>query len=639
MCGICGSLTLSAGSDDPEVLQAMTLALAHRGPDAHHIVADGPIILGHRRLAVIDPGSHADQPMGDDEAACWVVHNGEAYNHEELRRHLESMGERFRTRSDTEVILRLYRRYGDRAVEMLHGMFAFAVWDRPRRRLLLARDRFGEKPLYYFANRDRFVFASEIKALLRHPAVERELDPVALHDFLSFDYVPGPGTVFSGIRQLPPGHVLSVDQRGIQLRQYWQPVYPPVDDSLSVDIAATQIVERLTDSIRLRRKADVPLGVFLSGGIDSAAIVALLRQITEDRILTFSLGFPEPERDERPFARQIAQAFGTEHREFLYELDFDRDFQAVVAHFDQPFSDPAIFPTWDLARRAREHVTVVLTGEGGDESFAGYDRYVKNALAASWYRVPRVARRSTSAVFDALFATTPRDRFAGRLQRFFAAGDQPPEDLFCRWLLHFDQDRKRQVYTDDFWLAAGGRDSAGRVRELYRESSAGDPTNVALDVDVRSYLPDDLLVKLDMATMRHALEGRCPFLDHELFAFVAALPGRWKLHRSTTKWIFRRALRHLLPKTILTRKKRGFGPPVHRWLRGPLRTIAYDTLTSTRASERGYFRQDAVRTLLDEHVAGTHNHGFQLWNLLVFEMWHRAVIDRQPAIEKSSVAI
>ena len=383
----------------------------------------------------------------------------------------------------------------------------------------------------------------------------------------------------------------------------------------------------------------MPLGVFLSGGIDSAATVALLRRITEDPIVTFTLGFRERDRDERLFARQVAQAFGTEHHDFLYDLDVDHDLPPIVAHFDQPFSDPAIFPTWELARRAREHVTVVLTGEGGDESFAGYDRYVKNALARSWYRVPHVLRRGAAAVFDALFATAPADRLGKRLQLFFANGVQPPQDLFCRWLLHFDQDHKRQVYTQDFWQAAGGRDSATRVHELYRSSTAGDETNTLLDVDVRTYLPDDLLVKLDMATMRHALESRCPFLDHDFFAFVASLPGKWKLHGSTTKWILRRALRHVLPPAVLTRKKRGFGPPVHRWLRESFRTLAYDTLTSTRARDRGYFRPDVVRRLLDEHSDGRQNHGHELWNLLIFELWHRQVIDRQLTVDNSPIAI
>ena len=651
MCGICGSFTLSGVSNDlsaealakaeRDTVDTMTLALAHRGPDAHHVVAEGPVVLGHRRLAVIDPGAQADQPMSNADGTCWLVHNGEAYNYEELRRQLESTGARFRTRSDTEVILQLYRKHGDSSIAMLHGMFAFAVWDKSRRRLLLARDRFGEKPLYYFAGSDRFVFASEIKSLLRHPAVERRLDPAALHDFLSFDYVPGPGTVFSGIRQVPPGHFMSIDRHGIQLHRYWQPTFAQSGEVPSLEDASAQIVERLTGSIRSRRQADVPLGVFLSGGIDSAATVALLRQTTNERILTFSLGFSEPDRDERPFARQVAQIFGTEHREFLYQLDLARDFEAIVAHFDQPFSDPAIFPTWELARLAREHVTVALTGEGGDESFAGYDRYVKSAMAESWSRVPRIVRRGAAAVFDALFAGVAADRLVKRLQQFFAMGEQPPQELFCRWLLHFDQDSKRQVFTQDFWHAAGGRDSADRVRELYRDSAGHyvDRTNVLLDVDVRSYLPDDLLIKLDMTTMRHALEGRCPFLDHELFEFVASLPGRWKLHGWKTKWILRRALRRLLPPAVLSRKKRGFGPPVHLWLRGSLCTMAYDTLTSARTRERGYFRPDAVRSLLDEHAAGTHNHGYQLWNLLIFELWHRVVIDRQPAAEPSSVAI
>jgi asparagine synthase (glutamine-hydrolysing) len=638
MCGICGYLDDEARLD-PGVIERMTHALAHRGPDAHHTVVDEPVHLGASRLAVIDPGSHGDQPMGNADGSLRLVFNGEIYNHADHRRRLEAQGRRFRTRTDTEVILHLYEELGDACVAELRGMFAFALWDRPRRRLLLARDPFGEKPLYFCAAGGRFVFASEIKALLQNPTVPRDLDPAALHDFLAFDYVPGPGTVFSGISQLPPGHLMVVDRDGVSTRRYWQPSFRPHAGPMDVAAAAAEIRARLSESLRRRLMADVPLGVFLSGGLDSSAMVALLRAAGDAPIHTFALGFAEPDRDERPHARVVAEAFGTVHHEFLHRPDVAADLPAIVAHFDQPFGDPSVLPTWELSQAAREHVTVVLTGEGGDESFAGYDRYVKNALAASWYRLPRGLRGGSSALFDALFARAPHDRLTRRLQEFFALGELPPDELFCRWLLRFDRELERRVHTEDFLEAAGGRDSGQRIRELYHRSDAADPVNAMLDVDVRSYLADDLLVKLDMATMRHSVEGRCPYLDQELFEFVASLPGRLKLRRFKTKWILRRALRDVLPRSILERPKAGFGPPVHRWLRGGLRDLAFDTLTDSRALGRGYFRPQAVRELLEEHTSGRRNHGHQLWNLLVFELWQRAVVDGSPrAVEVPTVA-
>ena len=589
MCGICGTLSFARPDLDPDVIERMTSALSHRGPDAHRTFGDEFVRLGHRRLAVVDPGEHADQPMSHAGGALWLVFNGEIYNHEEHRRRFEAAGRRFRTRSDAEVILHLYEEQGDACVESLRGMFAFALWDGRRRRMLLARDHHGQKPLYFHATDGSFVFASEIKALLQHPEVRRTIDPGAVHDFLSFDYVPGPGTVFSEISKLPPGHVMVVDEDGSRLHRYWQPSYRPGPEPLDLSEVTHELLERITESVRLRLMADVPLGVFLSGGIDSSALVALLRRIGDGPIHTFSLGFAEPEHDERPHAQEVAKAFGTVHREFACGPEVLRDLPAIVAHYDQPFSDPSILPTWELARRAREHVTVVLTGEGGDESFGGYDRYV----------------RATAS----------------------GGNGGVPDERFSRSLIRFDQTLKRELYTGDFWEEAGGRDSTERLAELYRRSDAADPLNALLDVDVRSYLTDDLLVKLDMTMMRHSLEGRCPYLDRDLFAFVSSLPGDWKVRDGTTKWIVRRALRDLLPSRTLTRAKLGFAPPMHRWLRGPLRELALDTLTDSRARSRGYFRPGAVQRLLDEHLSGRGEHGYRLWNLLVLELWHREVLD------------
>jgi asparagine synthase (glutamine-hydrolysing) len=629
MCGIAGILVSGGAAEaDVPVIEAMTRALAHRGPNAHRTLVDGPIRLGHRRLAVIDPGPHADQPMASADGTLQIVFNGEIYNHDDERRRLSGLGHRFRTRTDTEVVLALYREHGEECVAHLRGMFAFGIWDSPRRRLFLARDRFGKKPLYYSARGGRFAFASEIKALLQDPAIPGDVDPTALHEFLSFDYVPGPGTAFRAIEQLPPAHAAVVDGRGVRRWRYWtadREASPCVRD---VGEAAEGILERLRDAIRVRLMSDVPLGVFLSGGLDSSAIVALLRQLTTGPIHTFALGFEEPGRDERPAARLVADRFDTEHHEFAFRPDLETHLDAVVAHYDQPFSDPSMLPTWELARQARSSIVVALTGEGGDEWFAGYDRYVKMALAARWYRVPAPVRRAATATVDRLFAAARDGGLPRRLRDFFALGRQPQAELFARFLLHFDHTLKRRVYTPAFWDAVGGRDAADGLRVRLDAAPGGDAVNALLDVDAESYLPDDLLVKVDMATMRHGLEARCPFLDPALVQYVRRLPGDWKLHGVTTKWILRRALRGLLPASVVSSRKRGFGPPVHRWLRGALRQRAYAVLTDRRTEQRGYFDPVAVRTLLDDHASGRRNYGHELWNLLVLELWHRAVVDR-----------
>lgn len=628
MCGIAGVLALDGRVDAAAadaLIESMTRALAHRGPDAQRTASAGPLRLGHRRLSVIDPSPAAHQPMCSEDGTLWIVLNGEIYDHAEQRRRLEAQGHRFRTRSDTEVALALYREHGVACVEHLHGMFALAVWDQARRRLFLARDRIGKKPLYYHVTRERFFFASEIKALLCDPALPRDLDPRAVLDFLSFDYVPAPGTIYGSIRQLPPAHAATVDERGLRLWRYWDLEQRPAA-APDTCAAAVEIVRRLGDAVEARLVADVPIGVFLSGGIDSASIVALLRaRRPQLPIRTFTLGFAEPGRDERPNARLVARAFGTEHHELEYSPRFDDHLDEVIAHFDQPFADPAMLPTWELARQARAEITVALTGEGGDEALAGYDRYVKSALARAWYRVPRPLRRTAARLLDRLAPETAGGSGLGaRLRAFMLLGELPPADLFGQWLLHFSEEAKREVCTGDLLRAAGGHDSREHLRRLYAAAAGDDRVNELLDVDLRSYLPDDLLVKVDMATMRHGLEARCPFLDPELLGYLRGLPGHMKLRGLTTKWILRRAMRPLLPAAILRRPKLGFGPPVHLWLRGALRERARDVLTDRRTRERGFFEPHVLERLLDEHDRGRRNHGYQLWNLLVLEIWLRA---------------
>jgi asparagine synthase (glutamine-hydrolysing) len=627
VCGIAGRLNFRTGAPvDPGMLRGMGDLLAHRGPDGAGLWHQEAVGLAHRRLAIVDLTEAAGQPMTAEDPRVRVVCNGEIYNFRELRTELEARGHRFRTRSDTEVLLAAYAAHGVECLSRLRGMFAFALWDGGRRRLLLARDRTGKKPLYYRLDGDGIAFASEPKAFLADPSFEARPDVAALSDYLTYHYVPGPGSAFAGVRRVPPAHYLLVEGGQMRLERYWRLRYQP-KRQLSADDAAAELLARLRDAVRCRLTADVPLGAFLSGGIDSSTVVALMAEAGAAPVRTFSIGFEEREYDELPYARMVARRYGSDHHEFVVRPEAVDILPRLVWHYNEPYADSSAIPTFYLAELTRHHVTVALNGDGGDENLAGYRRYLASRLAERYAALARPLQRPLAALLAAL--PGPGRRMA-HARRFLAGLGEPPARRYAHWASHIDPVLKRDLTTEEFRRAAGDRDSLEHLVEAFRHTEGSDLVDATLAVDVETYLPDDLLVKVDIATMAHGLEGRSPFLDHELMEFCASLPSDLKLRGITTKYLLKRAVRALLPAPVVDRPKQGFGVPIDRWFRGELRTMVHDVLLDARTLRRGYFRESVVRRLLDEHRRGVRGWHYQLWSLLVLELWHRMFVDRRP---------
>ena len=632
MCGIVGRVNfLSRKPVDGVVLGRMNDLIAHRGPDDEGLYAAGHMGFGNRRLAIVDLSSAGHQPMSSEDRRLWITYNGEIYNFPELRTELEARGHRFRSHTDTEVILAAYREYGVECLERLRGMFAFAIWDSQNERLFIARDRVGKKPLHYWMDADGIAFASEPKAFLADPGFVPRPDLAALSLYLTYQYVPSPASAFAGVAKLPPGHYLIVENGRVTTHRYWRLRYGH-KVVMSEDEACREIISRLREAVRIRLISDVPLGAFLSGGIDSSAVVALMSQLG-GRVKTFSIGFEQKDYDETAHARVIAERFETDHHEFVVRPDAVDIIPELVWHYNEPYADSSAIPSYYLARLTREHVTVALNGDGGDEDFAGYDRYVANAAAARIDRIPRPLRTAAARAIAVVGrGRNPRGVLA-RGQRFLSAVADTPVDRYGRWISHFAPPLKDELCTDELRRRSGDEHPFALIREAYARSDANDMVDATLDVDVNTYLPEDLLVKMDIATMANSLEARSPFLDHQFMEFCASLPSEFKLGGLVKKRVLKRALRGVIPDEIIDRPKMGFGVPIDHWFRHELRPLAQDVLLDTRARERGYFDQAVVGRLLDEHVRGTARWHSQLWNLLMLELWHRTFIDRRPSAD------
>ena len=629
MCGIGGKLYFDPTRPvERDVLERMNAVLAHRGPDDAGIFCVGAVGLAHRRLSIIDLSPAGHQPMANEDGTVWIVFNGEIYNFQDLRPDLEQRGHRFRSQSDTEVILHLYEEYGTDCLRFLRGMFAFAIWDGNRRQLFLARDRLGKKPLCYQQDAEAFRFASEVKAILQDPVVEVRPDPAGVSQYLTYGYVPSPLSAFQGVRRLPPAHYLLCRDGRVEVSRYWQ---LRRDRKLERPEAewCEALLDRLKEAVRLRLVSDVPLGAFLSGGIDSSAVVALMSRLSSGPVKTFSIGFDEPEYDELHFARQVAERFGTEHHELVVRPDAMEVLPKLAWHYDEPFGDSSAVPTYYVAQMTREYVTVALNGDAGDENFGGYDRYVASLLAASFDRWPGagLARDAIRLALPLLPRGANRTSLLRRGRRFLEGLAEAPERRYARWFCHFYGDRKADLCTPEFLVAAGETDALAGLLALYRGSDAPDFGEATLGVDAALYLPDDLLVKVDIASMAHSLEARSPFLDHEFMEFAATIPFDLKIRDRVKKYILKQALRALLPESVLHRPKMGFGVPIDHWLRRELREFAADTLLGPKAAGRGYFRQETIRRMLDEHGRGRANWHYLLWTLLMLELWHRTYID------------
>jgi asparagine synthase (glutamine-hydrolysing) len=629
MCGIAGKRFHDPRRPvDPGLLDRMSAILAHRGPDDAGVYRDGAVGLVARRLAIQDLSAAGHQPMASPDGRYWITFNGEIYNFLLLREALERQGVPFRSRSDTEVILALYARHGPACLAHLRGMFAFAIWDRATGTLFAARDRLGKKPLFYHAGPDAFVFASEPKALLQDPDVPAVPDPVALHHYLTYGYVPAPWSAFRGVRKLPPGHYLVLRDGRLAIERYWTLRYTPKRTEGEGPLTE-ELLARLTEAVRLRLISDVPVGAFLSGGLDSSAVVALVRRVTGGPVRTFSIGFDRPDYDETRYARLVARHLGTEHHEAVVKPDAVAGLRQLVWHYSEPFADSSALPSLALCEMARGFVTVALNGDGGDEDFLGYDRYLATALLGRLDRLPAAVRRLGRRTSRWLPARRAKS-WPYRLRRLAEVWPLAPSRRYAAWVTCFGGDDKAALYTPALAAELGATDSLALLDAATEASDAPEVLERLVHADVQLYLPDDLLVKMDIASMAHSLEVRSPFLDHHVVEFAARLPVRLKLRGWTAKYLLRRAMRGLLPEPVLRRPKMGFGVPIDHWFRHELREMAYDLLLDARARQRGYFRPEVVRRYLDEHVAGRAHHHARLWSLLVLEQWHRVFIDARP---------
>jgi asparagine synthase (glutamine-hydrolysing) len=626
MCGIAG---IVGGAPARSTLEAMLGALEHRGPDDRGVHLGEGVALGMTRLAVIDLVT-GRQPMSSADGAATIVYNGEIYNFRALRAELEARGHRFRTRSDTEVILAAWQAEGARSVERLRGMFALAIWDARRRVLFLARDRLGKKPLYYWQGGGVFAFASEIKALLRHPGPGRDVDGAALHHYLAYGYTPAGRSAFAGVLKLPPGHTATLAAGVLAPRRYWSlPPPPAAGPPPPFPEAVERVRHAVREAVRLRLESDVPLGVFLSGGVDSSVVVASVREVTSGRLATFSVGFGAAAAswDELPFARQVAARFGAEHHEEVLEPKAAELAPRVVRAFDEPFADSSALPTFAVAAATARHVKVALTGIGGDETFAGYPRYLGLRVSEAWARLPRWLRApaAVAAARLARGAETSRN-LADRVERFAAGAERPLPERYLAWRRFFDPAGLAALVTPALGARLDGDpDAAGRAAWATR--GWDDPMDGAFRVDLATYLPDDLLAMADRMSMASSLELRAPFCDHRVIETCLALPPALKTRGWRLKGLLKAAYAGTLPPAVLRRRKQGFMVPLARWLRTDLRPLLDDLLHPDHLRERGLFRADEVARLRAEHASGR-SHADRLWTLAMAELWLREYLDR-----------
>ena len=646
MCGIAGGcwsdprLELRA-----DIVERMTNSIRHRGPDdsgirlfdhlsnsGDPIAPDAPrvsAVLGHRRLSIIDLES-GHQPLANEDETVWIAFNGEIYNYRELRSDLEALGHTFRTQTDTECIVHLWEEYGVDCVNHLRGMFAFAVWDDRTRTLFLARDRIGQKPLFYRHEQGRLIFASELKAILQVPGVPREVSPAAVDQYLAYQYVPHPYCILEGYQKLAPAHWARFHNGDLTVHRYWQPPYTDFHHHAGRSTAEWQDELRatLTEAVRLRLRSDVPLGSFLSGGIDSTIITGITQQLSNEPAHSFSIGFPVKEYDERAYAREAAAHLGTQHHEFVVEPSAIDILPKLTWHYDEPFADSSAIPTMYLSKMTRRHVKVALSGDGGDELFAGYRRYRAVALATKLDRIPWPFKQIlTSRIWQLIPSSQEQKSRVRWAKRFLRALAEEPERRYIKWIGIFDDERRRSIYSDAFRARIQHCDAAEVLFEAYNQCRDRDFVTQTTCADVLTYLPCDILTKVDIASMAYGLETRSPFLDHHVVELAARMPIGLKRRRGVSKAILIDTFSDMLPKSIQTRSKMGFGVPLAPWMRSDLEPLLRSLLLDSTALSRGYFRPEAIERLIDDHVNAKWDHSSRLWALLCLESWHRTFVD------------
>ncbi len=624
MCGICGMvLSDPARSVDQHIIQKMCDVIIHRGPDDEGSYVAGNVGLGMRRLSIIDLNT-GKQPISNEDDTLWIVFNGEIYNFQSIRDELERAGHRFKTRTDTETILHAYEQYGEACVQRLNGMFAFAIWDHRDQSLFLARDRLGKKPLYYLHDKDRLIFGSEIKSILQAEDIPRRIDLEALDHFLTFEYIPAPLSIFQDIRKLPPAHTLRFRRGDIRVRSYWEMELR--SNGAQPDELKTQLRELLQDAVRLRLVSDVPLGAFLSGGIDSSTIVALMAQVMKEPVKTFSIGFEDSTYNELNYARIIAEKFKTEHHEFIIKPDAVELSDTLLKYLDEPFGDFSIFPTYLVSKMARQYVTVVLSGDGGDELFAGYDTYIADKIARKYYQqLPGLVRhRLIPNLLDLVPPSSKKKGLINRAKRFVEGMKLPEQLEHARWMIFLQEAEKEQLYSSDIKSGMVTIDPYKFIKHYFSNVARNgtDAINRQMYVDVKTYLVDDILVKVDRMSMATSLEARAPFLDYRFVELAATIPGELKLQGKKTKVILKQAMEDLLPAEILYRGKEGFSIPIKNWLKKELKPLMMDTLAPDKLKREGFFNSDYVQKLIKEHLNGTENHSHRLWALIIFGRWY-----------------
>src|ERR1051325_2562316 len=628
MCGITGWANLDARRRPPEgadeLLRSMCDRMTHRGPDSEGYLIDDGVALGMRRLAIIDLLT-GEQPVFNEDRSIAVVLNGEIYNYRELRDDLEARGHTFRSASDTEVLPHLYEEYGRDMVAHLNGMFAFALWDDRRRRLFIARDRFGEKPLYWGIFDRTLLFASEPKVLLAHPAVRPDLNLDALRQYLSFDYVPAPLSIYEGISKLPAAHTLTLENGEVKVERYWRLSYQTRQPVPSVNEAADQLRDLLADSVKMRLVSDVPLGILLSGGIDSSVVAALAVRASTETVKTFSIGFAEASFDESQYARAVAKFLGTDHHEERFSASLAANLVGEIgAWMDEPISDPSVVPTYLLSRFTRKHVTVALGGDGGDEIFAGYPMYFGHYMARAYLSIPSFLRRGlVEKVVDLLPVKTKNLSFDYRARRFIAASHYDEVARHHVLFGSFSPDDQNQLLTDEVRRSSEA-DIFADARQRFAECDSPNIIERMQSLDTHFYLAEDILTKVDRASMAVSLEVRAPYLDPRVAEFAASLPPRYKLHGYTSKYILKKAAKGLVPPFVWRRGKKGFGVPFAKWLKSELKPLAHDLLSPERLRRNGLFSPEYVARLQDEHERGVANHRKLLWTLLSFELWRES---------------
>jgi asparagine synthase (glutamine-hydrolysing) len=634
MCGIAGAAWSTPDAViDRSLLDRMTDSIIHRGPDDRGIhfqplVAPTSMVpqplgvgLGFRRLSIIDlAGGH--QPLSNEDGKVWIVFNGEIYNYRSLRQRLEGAGHRFATNTDTEVIVHLYEDLGTGCFEHLNGMFAIAIWDARTQQVVLARDRVGKKPLFYAQSGQQLCFASELKSLVHVPGLDLGLDPTAIDHYLTYQYVPHPMTIYRGVRKLKPGHFAIYRAEHFEERRFWN-----VDWSRSHDLTRSQTIEAIRetfiDSVRVRLRSDVPLGAFLSGGIDSSLVASVAQRELKEPLRTFAIGFPEADFDETRYAQQVADRIGSRHQRFEVTPDAVEILDKLIYHYDEPFSDSSAIPTWYLCQKTREQVTVALSGDGGDELFAGYERYKALVLSQKYQQfIP------AKFISNLPFVRSQRDSgnqrsFLRRVRRFCEAIDQPAPLRYLNWLQIFGETLRSELYCDDFMQQLPANDPFGFLNQAWQSIGNRGLINQASLADLQTYLPCDLMTKVDIASMAHSLEARQPFLDYRLMELAIGTPGDWKMHRGKSKVLLREAFGDLIPAEIWTRPKMGFGVPIAKWFRNELRDKLVKTLKTNDCRLHQFMRPEAIDDLVDSHLSGKSNQGYRLWNLFVFELWLR----------------